>query len=92
MVSVEVAVPATAGVMVDEDMVQVVFWGRLPHARLVAALKPFTEVTVTVMTASLPALKEPLAGSSVSVKAGGPGHTVTTTAEDADEALLASPA
>lgn len=91
MVSVEVAIPETVGVMLDEEKVQVAFFGRPLHARVVAALNPFTEVTVTVTTAFLPALKEPVAGSSVSVKVGAPGHTVTATAEDVDAALLTSP-
>jgi hypothetical protein len=91
IVSVEVADPATAGVMLVDEKTQVVSLGRAPHARLVAELKPFTEVTVTVMTASLPALNEPSAGLSVRVKAAGPGHTVTATPEDVDDALLASP-
>ena len=91
MVSVDVAIPETVGVMLDEEKVQVVFFGRPLHARVVAALKPFTDVTVTVTTAFLPALKEPVVESSVSVKAGAPGHTVTATAEDVEEALLASP-
>jgi hypothetical protein len=78
--------------MLDEEKLQVVSSGRLLHARLVAALKPFTEVTVTVVTASLPAVKEPFVGLGVRVKEGGPDDTVSATAEDVDEALSVSPA
>ena len=91
MVSVDVAIPETVGVMLDEEKVQVAFFGRPLHARVVAALKPFNEVTVTVTTAFLPALKEPVAESSVNVKAGAPGHSVTPTGEEVDDALLVSP-
>jgi hypothetical protein len=90
-VSVDVADPDTPGVMLGEEKVQVVALGRLPHARVVAVLKPFTEVTVTVMVAFCPALTEPFAWSSVRVKAGDPGHTVTATADEVDDALFRSP-
>src|SRR5579863_3155767 len=38
MVSVEVAIPETAGVILDEEKVQVAFFGRPLHAKVVAAL------------------------------------------------------
>lgn len=92
IVSVEVAVPETAGVMLLDEKVQVVFCGRAPHARLAAELKPLTEVTETVITAGVPAAKLPLDGERVTVYAAGPGQTETATAEEVDDALLASPA
>lgn len=91
MVRVEVAVPPAVGVTLGDEKVHVEFLGRSPHVRLVAALKPFTEATVTVTTAFVPALKEPFAGSSVRVKAGAPAYTVSATAGDVDAALSVSP-
>ena len=92
MVSVDVAVPVLPGVTLDGENVQVVSLGRSLHARLVATLKPFTPVTLTVTIALFPELSVPVAGSRVRVNAGGPGYTVTATAEDVDDALSVSPA
>jgi len=92
IVSVEVAVPETVGVMLVGEKVQVVFLGRLPHARLAAESKPLTDVTVTVTVAGAPALKVPLDEERETVNADAPGQTVTATAEEVDVALLASPA
>jgi hypothetical protein len=92
MVSVEVAVPETGGVMLVDEKAQVVSLGRLPQLRLVALAKPLVEVTVMVVTAFAPALSELLDGESDMESPGGPGHTVTATAEDVDDALSASPA
>ena len=91
IVRVEVAVPDTSGVMLLAENVQTVFLGSVPHARVVAALKPFTEVTVMVTVAGLPALKEPLSCESAIVKSGGPGQIVTATLLETDAALLVSP-
>jgi hypothetical protein len=92
MVSVEVAVPATGGVMLVDEKAQVVSVGRLPQLRLVALAKPLVEVTVMVVVAVAPPLSELLAGERVNENVGGPGQTVTATAEDADDELSASPA
>jgi len=78
--------------MLGDEKVQVLFLGRPLHVRLVAALKPFTEATVTVTTAFVPALKEPVAGSSVKVKTGAPAYTVNAKAVEVDDALSVSPA
>ena len=91
IVRVEVAVPDTSGVMLFEEKVQVVFLGSVPQVRVVAALNPFTEVTVIVTVAGVPALKEPLLGESAIVKSGGPGQTTTATLLDTDAALFVSP-
>jgi hypothetical protein len=92
MVSVEVAVPETGGVTLGDEKAQVVSVGRPPQLRLVALAKPFVEVTVMVVTAVAPPLSELLDGESEIESPGGPGHTVTATAEDVDDALSASPA
>ena len=92
IVSVEVAVPAMVGVTLVGEKLHVVFCGRPLHARLVAELKPLTDATVIVTTAGLPALNEPLDEERETVNAGGPGHTVTDRAAEADAALFVSPA
>jgi hypothetical protein len=92
MVRVEVAVPAMAGVMDVGEKVQVVSVGRLPQLRFVALAKPLVEVTVIVATAVAPPLSELLDGERVNENVGGPGHTVTATADEVDDALSASPA
>lgn len=92
MVSVEVAVPETAGVMDAGEKAQVVSFGRPPQLRVVALAKPSVEVTVMVVTAVAPPLSELLDGESDNENAGGPGHTVTGRAEDDDDALSVSPA
>lgn len=92
IVSVEVAVPEMAGVTLVDENVQVVFCGRVPHAKPAAELKPLTDVTVTVIIAGVPAAKLPLDGESVTVYAAGPDQTETATAEETEEALFASPA
>lgn len=92
MVNVDVAVPETPGVTLAEEKSQTVFLGNVPQARLVAALKPFTDVTVMVTVAGVPALNEPLSGDSAIVKSGGPGQIVTATLLEAEAALLVSPA
>lgn len=91
MVKVDVAVPDPSGVTLLEENAQVVFLGRVPQARVVAALKPFTEVNVMVTVAGVPALKEPLPGESAIVKSGGPGQTVTATLLEVEAALFVSP-
>jgi hypothetical protein len=91
MVSVEVAVPENAGVMDVGEKAQVVSLGRPVQLRLVALAKPLLEVTVMVVTAFAPPLRELLDGESVTENAGGPGHTVTATAEEVDDELLVSP-
>jgi hypothetical protein len=91
MVSVEVAVPETAGVMDAGEKAQVVSFGRPPQLRVVALAKPSVEVTVMVVTAVAPPLSELLDGESDNENAGGPGHTVTGTADDVDDALSVSP-
>lgn len=92
MVSVDVAIPETVGVIFGEEKVQVVFFGSPLHVRVVAALKPLTDVTVMVIAAGVPALKEPLPGESAIVKFGGPGQTATATLLETEAALLVSPA
>jgi hypothetical protein len=92
IVSVEVADPETVGAMLLDEKVQVVFCGRLPHARPAAELKPLTDVTVTVITAEVPAAKLPLDGESVTVYAAGPDQTETATAEEMEATLFMSPA
>ena len=92
IVSVEVAVPDTAGVMDAGEKAQVVSLGRPLQLRLVALAKPLLEVTVMVVTAVAPPLSELLDGESDNENAGGPGHTVIGTAEDTDDELSASPA
>jgi len=57
MVSVEVAVPVLPGVTLGEEKLHVASLGSPLHARVVAALKPFAEVTVTVTTASSQSFK-----------------------------------
>ena len=91
IVRVEVAVPDTSGVTLLEEKAQMVFFGKVPQVRVVAALKPFIEVTVMVTVAGVPALKEPLSGEIVIVKSAGPGQTATVTLLDADAALFVSP-
>lgn len=83
--------PETVGVMLGEEKVQVVSFGRVPQLRVVAPAKPLIEVTVMVVTAGVPALTEPLEDEKETEKLGGPGHTVTAAAEDVDDALFASP-
>ena len=90
-VRVEVAVPDVPGVMLLAEKLQVVFLGNIPHERVVAALNPFTEVSVIVTVAGVPALTDALPGERAIVKSGGPGHTVTATLLDTDAALLVSP-
>jgi hypothetical protein len=92
IVSVEVAVPEDPGVMLGLEKSHLLFFGIDPQLSVVALLKPFTDVSVIVMVTGLPALNVPLVGSSARVKSGGPGHTITATAEDVDAALFASPA
>jgi len=91
-VRVDVAIPDTSGVTLLDEKSQTVSLGSVPHARFVAALKPFTEVTVMVTTAGVPALNEPVLGESDMVKSGGPGQTATTTLLETEAALLVSPA
>jgi len=91
IVKVDVAVPALPGVTLAGEKLQTVLLGRELHARLVAALKPFTDVIVMVTDAGLPALKEPLPGDRANVKSGGPGQIVTERVLDAEAALLLSP-
>jgi hypothetical protein len=91
MVSVAVADPPTAGVMLAGEKVQVVSFGKLLQLRLVALAKPLTEVSVIVVVAGVPDFAEPLDGESETEKFGGPGQTVTATAADVEAALLVSP-
>ena len=91
MVSVDVAVPETAGVTEDAEKSQTEFLGSPLQLRLVALAKPLIDVTVTVVIAGLPEEAESLAGEREMERLGAPGHTVTATAEDVEAALLVSP-
>ncbi len=88
IVTVAVAVPPTSGVMLDSEKEQMVSFGKLPQLRVVAVAKPLTEVTVSVVVAGLPEPAEPLVGESETVKLGGPGQTVTATAEDVGSSVV----
>lgn len=91
ILSVEVAVPEMVGVTLAGEKAHVVSFGKAPQLRVVAPAKPLIEVTVTVVTAVAPPLSELPDGESDNENAGGPGNTVTATAEDVDDALPASP-
>lgn len=87
IVVVEAAVPF--GVTVAGLKEHVEFAGRFEHVKVVAALKPFTGVTVTVVVAGVPAVTDALAGETESVKSAGSG--VLTVIETVDEVDVRSP-
>jgi hypothetical protein len=91
IVRVDVALPATAGVIEDEEKSQTESLGSPLQLRLVALANPLTEVTVTVVTAGLPEEAEPLAGEREMERLGAPGQTATATAVEVEGVLFASP-
>ena len=62
--------------------------GLQPACALVKPTKAIADVEVSSVRKKM---KEPVAESSVNVKAGAPGHSVTPTGEEVDDALLVSP-
>jgi hypothetical protein len=91
MVRVDVAVPDTAGVTDVEEKSQTEFLGKPVQLKVVALANPLIEVTVTVVSAVLPAAAEALVGEREIERLGSPDQTVTATAEDVDDALSVSP-